>query len=137
MKTSRDGTIPYEEAGDHDDVDSLDFLNPALTGFEGDRRSREAKMFKQQRTKDERDLEEMIRVYQNKNESIQRLIGTLESLKQANISKKELKQHRNRVSAMLCRELAKLEVNFLKLMCIKQQRHIRKLETERSYPKHL
>ena len=70
----------------------------------------------------------MVRDYQNECESIQEIEGILEDLKKRDISKKELKQHRNRLSAQLCRELAKMELNFLKMMCINQQRHIRKLD---------
>ena len=69
-------------------------------------------------------LELLIKDYQKSDPKVQKIIATLDDLKNKNISKKELKRHRNRISALLCRELSKLEVNFLKFMCIRQQHYL-------------
>lgn len=60
----------------------------------------------------------MIREYQNSNEKIVELEDQLEDLKVQKITKKELQSQRNRLTAQLSRDRQKLEMNFLKTMCI-------------------
>mmetsp|Transcript_8691 Transcript_8691/g.10738 ORF Transcript_8691/g.10738 Transcript_8691/m.10738 type:complete len:80 (+) Transcript_8691:1060-1299(+) len=49
-------------------------------------------------------------------------------LKTKNISKKELQSKRNRLTAQLSRDRQKLEMSFLKAMCVNYQRLLRRLD---------
>ena len=77
---------------------------------------------------DEIDLDQMVRDYQNQNDKILELEEALEKLKSEKISKKELQSARNRFTAQLSRDRQKLEMNFLKAMCVNYQRLLRKLD---------
>ena len=88
--------------------------------FQGDGRKREAKRHKSKTVvaQDEIDLDQMIRDYQNQNVRILELEEQLDNLKLLKISKKELQSQRNRLTARLSRDRQKLEMNFLKAMCV-------------------
>ena len=77
---------------------------------------------------DEIDLDQMVRDYQNQNLKILELEEALDNLKSQKISKKELQSQRNRLTAQLSRDRQKLEMNFLKAMCVNYQRLLRKLD---------
>ena len=94
-----------------------------------DRKSQEESLFLGYlNNQDQSSLEALIKNYQKRDPKVQKIIATLEDIKSKDIPKKELKRHRNRISALLCRELSKLEVNFLKFMCIKQQQYLQQLD---------
>ena len=98
--------------------------------FQGDGRKREAKRHKMKVVvaQDEIDLDQMVRDYQNQNLKILELEEALDNLKSQKISKKELQSQRNRLTAQLSRDRQKLEMNFLKAMCVNYQRLLRKLD---------
>lgn len=68
--------------------------------------------------KDEIEIDRMIRDYQNSNLKILESEQALEELRSLKISKKELQSKRNRLTAQLSRDRQKLEMNFLKAMCV-------------------
>ena len=74
----------------------------------------------------------MIKEYQNSNEKIIESEADLNELRARNISKKELQSKRNRLTAQLSRDRQKLEVNFLKAMCVNYQRLLRRLEKKQN-----
>ena len=78
--------------------------------------------------KDEIEIDKMIRDYQNSNSKILESEKSLEELRTLKISKKELQSKRNRLTAQLSRDRQKLEMNFLKVMCVNYQRLLRRLE---------
>lgn len=83
-----DSQEPDEEETNSDHEDLVYAPNP----FQGDGRKREAKRHKSKIVvaKDEIDLDQMIRDYQNQNEKIMELEENLDNLKSQRISKKEL-----------------------------------------------
>ena len=78
--------------------------------------------------KDEIEIDRMIRDYQNSNYKILESEQALEELRSLKISKKDLQSKRNRLTAQLSRDRQKLEMNFLKAMCVNYQRLLRKLD---------
>ena len=120
------------DSQDHEcaDTDSDDEIMAfAVNPFQGDGRKREAKRHKSKVVvaQDVLDLDLMIRDYQNQNPKIAELEEYLEDLKNKKISKKELQSERNRHTAQLSRDRQKLELAFLKAMCVNYQRLVRKL----------
>ena len=102
--------------------------------YKGDGRKREAKKHKLQAlvAQDEIMIDQMIKDYQNSNEKIIESEAALDELKSRNISKKELQSKRNRLTAQLSRDRQKLEMSFLKAMCVNYQRLLRRLEKKMS-----
>ena len=102
--------------------------------YKGDGRKREAKKHKLQAlvAQDEIMIDQMIREYQNSNEKIVESENALEDLRAKNISKKELQSKRNRLTAQLSRDRQKLEMSFLKAMCVNYQRLLRRLDKKLS-----
>lgn len=98
--------------------------------YKGDGRKREAKKHKMLAmvAKDEIEIERMFREYQSTNEKIIESENALEQLKTLKISKKELQSKRNKVTAQLSRDRQKLEMSFLKAMCVNYQRLLRRLD---------
>ena len=78
--------------------------------------------------KDEIEIDRMISSFQDKDLKIIEQEHALEELKTQNISKKELQSKRNRLLAQLHRDRQKLELSFLKTMCINYQRLLRRLD---------
>ena len=77
-------------------------------------------------------IERMIRDYQNTNDKIVESERALDTLRAKNISKKELQSKRNRLTAQLSRDRQKLEMSFLKAMCVNYQRLLRRLDKKLS-----
>ena len=98
--------------------------------FKGDGRKREAKRHKMRAmvAKDEIAIDNMIKDYQNANDKIIESEKQLEDLRALNITKKELQSKRNRLTAQLSRDRQKLELTFLKAMCVNYQRLLRRLD---------
>jgi len=98
--------------------------------YKGDGRKREAKKHKLQAmvAHDEIEIERMIRDYQNSNDKIIESEHALDELKTLSISKKELQSRRNRLTAQLSRDRQKLEMSFLKAMCVNYLRLMRRLD---------
>jgi len=88
--------------------------------YKGDGRKREAKKHKKLTmvARDEIEIERMFRDYQSQNEKIIETEQALEELKALKISKKELQGKRNKLTAQLSRDRQKLEMSFLKAMCV-------------------
>jgi len=88
--------------------------------YQGDGRKREAKRHKQQAlvARDEIEIDRMIRDYQNSNSKIVASEQALDELRTLKITKKELQSKRNRFTAQLSRDRQKLEMTFLKAMCV-------------------
>ena len=88
--------------------------------YQGDGRKREAKRHKMQAmvAQDEIEIDKMIREYQNTNSKIVESEQALNELRTLKISKKELQSKRNRLTAQLSRDRQKLEMGFLKAMCV-------------------
>lgn len=63
-------------------------------------------------------IDDMIKNYQNSNPKIIESEAALDELRTRNISKKELQSKRNRLTAQLSRDRQKLEMNYLKAMCV-------------------
>jgi hypothetical protein len=78
--------------------------------------------------KDEIEIDRLIREYQNCNLKIIESEQALEELRTLNITKKELQGKRNRLTAQLSRDRQKLELGFLKAMCVNYQRLLRRLD---------
>ena len=121
--------------GDHGD--SLSDEDDAIYvpfEYKGDGRKREAKKHKLQAlvAQDEIMIDRMIRDYQNSNEKIIESERALDALRAKNISKKELQSKRNRLTAQLSRDRQKLEMSFLKAMCVNYQRLLRRLDKKLS-----
>ena len=68
--------------------------------------------------KDEIEIDKMIRDYQNSNAKIIKSEQMLNELRTLKISKKELQSKRNRLTAQLSRDRQRLEMSFLKAMCV-------------------
>lgn len=60
----------------------------------------------------------MVRDYQNSNDKIIESELALDELRTLDITKKELQGKRNRLTAQLSRDRQKLELSFLKAMCV-------------------
>jgi hypothetical protein len=82
--------------------------------------------------KDEIEIDRMIRDYQNSNPKIIESEQALEDLRTLKISKKDLQSKRNRLTAQLSRDRQKLEMVFLKAMCVNYQRLLRRLDKKLS-----
>lgn len=100
--------------------------------YQGDGRKREAKRHKMQTlvAKDEIEIDKMIKEHQNTNHKIIESEQALDELRTLKISKKELQSKRNRLTAQLSRDRQKLEMSFLKAMCVNYQRLLRRLESK-------
>ena len=102
--------------------------------YQGDGRKREAKRHKLQAmvAKDEIEIERMIREFQNSNLKIMESEQALDELRTLKISKKELQGKRNRLTAQLSRDRQKLELSYLKAMCVNYLRLLRRLDKKLS-----
>lgn len=98
--------------------------------YQGDGRKREAKRHKRQTmvAKDEIEVDQLIRDYQNQYAKIIESEQELEHLKNLNISKKELQSKRNRLTAQLSRDRQKIEFRFLKTMAVNYLRLLKRLD---------
>ena len=98
--------------------------------YQGDGRKREAKRHKLQAMvqRDEIEIDRMIRDFQNTNSKIMESEDALDELRTLEISKKELQSKRNRLTAQLSRDRQRLEMTFLKAMCVNYQRLLRRLD---------
>ena len=122
---SRSKTGDYQDSySDDDDAVYVPFE------YQGDGRKREAKRHKMMAmvAKDEIEIDRLIREYQNCNLKIIESEQALEELRTLNITKKELQGKRNRLTAQLSRDRQKLELGFLKAMCVNYQRLLRRLD---------
>ena len=128
--TKEDIRIDSQDQEDEETNSDQEDMVYAPNPFQGDGRKREAKRHKSKIVvaQDEIDLDQMIRDHQNENVKIVELEDMLDNLKSQKISKKELQSQRNRLTAQLSRDRQKLEMNFLKAMCVNYQRLLRKLD---------
>jgi len=124
-QTKAKGGEHAEPNSDEDDAIFMPFQ------YEGDGRRREAKLHKMKAmvAKDEIVIERMIHEYQDSNHRVRTLENELELLRSLKISKKELQSKRNKLTAQLSRDRQKLEMSFLKAMCINYLRLMRRLDT--------
>ena len=72
----------------------------------------------------------MIKEFQDSDNKIIELEDALENLKAKKLSKKELQGQRNKLTAQLSRDRIKLELIFLKTICLNYQRLLRKYDRE-------
>ena len=72
----------------------------------------------------------MVNDHISSNKKIQDLEDALEDLKAQKLTKKELQSQRNKLTAQLSRDRIKLELIFLKTICLNYQRLLRKYDRE-------